>query len=61
MKRKRPSYEFLNGIPYRMRLELLQDQYLGTYKARRRAERIPGLVNYTPGSEAERVHREGRA
>ena len=61
MKKNRPSYEYLSGISYRQRLTLLQNHYLGAYKARQRADRVPGLVNYTPGSEAERVHREGRA
>ena len=61
MKTKRPSYEYLSGISYRQRLEELQRRYFGRHKCLRRADRVPGLVNYTPGSEAERVHREGRA
>ena len=43
------------------RREEIQNHYLGAYKARRKADHVPGLVNCAPGSEAERVRREGRA
>ena len=49
--------EYLTGISYRQRLELLQKHYLGAYKARLKAK----ALKPKPGSEAERVHFTGRA
>lgn len=46
----------ITGLPYRMRLEILQRRYMGLLK--NTSPRKPR--KYVPGSEAERVYKEGR-
>ena len=53
--------EYLAGIPYRQRLEMLQAHYLGAFKGLLRAERRRDGYSPRPGSEAARVRLEGRA
>ena len=51
--------EYLIGIGYRQRLQMLQDHYLGAYKARRKADgKLPSYI--TPGTEQAKVYLEGR-
>jgi len=49
--------ECLTGVSYRQRLETLQKRYLGAYKAGKYDQRKPRAV---PGSEHERIIKEGR-
>ena len=49
--------DFLTGISYRQRLEMLQKHYLGAYKARLSS----GALKPRPGTEAEKVYLSGRA
>jgi len=51
--------EYLIGIGYRQRLAMLQAHYLGSYKARRKADgKLPSYI--TPGTEQAKVYLEGR-
>ena len=56
---KKYTTEYLTGISYRQRLQMLQDHYLGAYKARRKADhKLPSYI--TPGTEQAKTYLEGR-
>ena len=58
---KNYKIEYLTGVSYRQRLEMLQAHYLGAFKGLLRAERRRVRVMARPGTEAARVRLEGRA